>query len=158
MWFQNNWLQIVSWLYSVKLWYVIIFFIVCKQNLVTRTKMHSTCGYEGTSHCAIYCHDYSCDCLSWCILAVVVTRPCLVYMCMIILVWWIFNQVKQDQEIFFCVTAISIRSEGINSLRPEHNGRLNFQVHFLDGNECILTQMSLKFVPKGPVDSKSSLI
>ena len=35
---------------------------------------------------------------------------------------------------------------------------MTFQMYFLNENECILIQISLKFVPKGSIDNKSALI
>ena len=50
----------------------------------------------------------------------------------------------------------------INSLRPWQNGRYNaddiFKCIFLKGNAWIPTKMSLKFVPKGPINTIPALV
>ena len=33
-----------------------------------------------------------------------------------------------------------------------------FQMHFYEWKFCILIQISLKFVPKGPIDNKAALV
>ena len=49
-----------------------------------------------------------------------------------------------------------------NTLRPRQNGRLfpdeNFKCIFLNGNVWILINISLKFVPKGPINNTSALV
>ena len=44
-----------------------------------------------------------------------------------------------------------IRLQYVNKLRPGQNGRQHFQMHFLEIKVGILIQISLKFVPKGPL-------
>ena len=50
----------------------------------------------------------------------------------------------------------------LNSLRPRRNGRYNaddiFKCIFLKENVCIPTKISLKFVPKGPINNIPALV
>ena len=50
----------------------------------------------------------------------------------------------------------------LNSLRPRRNGRYNaddiLKCIFLKENDCIPTKISLKFVPKGPINNIPALV
>ena len=54
------------------------------------------------------------------------------------------------------------RGRWVNSLRPRRNGRYNaddiFRCLFVKENVCIPTKISLKFVPKGPINNLPALV
>ena len=60
------------------------------------------------------------------------------------------------------MTAILFRVQVINILRPRQNGRRfaddTFKRIFLNENVIISTKISLKFVPKGPINNNTALV
>ena len=49
----------------------------------------------------------------------------------------------------------------LHTLRPEQNNHCFsdiFQVHFLEVKFCLVIQITLKFVPEGPIDNNSALV
>ena len=54
------------------------------------------------------------------------------------------------------------RRQRVNTLRPKQNGSRFaddvFKCIFVNGNICILAKMSLKFVPKGPINNIPALV
>ena len=53
-------------------------------------------------------------------------------------------------------------NDSMNSSPPgqngRHFGRRQFQMHFLNENDQILIQISLKFVPRNPIDNIPALV
>ena len=60
------------------------------------------------------------------------------------------------------MASISSRAKCVNTLRPRKNGRHfaddTFKYIFLNENVIISFEISLKFVPKGPIDNISALV
>ena len=60
------------------------------------------------------------------------------------------------------ISLIHVVGGAFNSLRPRRNGRYDaddiFKCIFLKENVWILTKISLKFVPKGPINNISALV
>ena len=67
-----------------------------------------------------------------------------------------------SRDVCFSYDTISMASSCINSLRPRQNGRYNadatFKCIFLNGDVLIPTKISLKFVPKGPINNIPALV
>ena len=62
----------------------------------------------------------------------------------------------------FKITVTSLRSQWVNILRSRQNGRHFaddiFKYIFLNENACISLKISLKFVPRGPINNIPSLV
>ena len=61
-----------------------------------------------------------------------------------------------ENDNFKCITT-SLKGQWVSTLRPRHNGHLFpddiFKWVFLNENVCISIKISLKFVPKGPINN-----
>ena len=71
---------------------------------------------------------------------------------------YIFIQENAFENIIWKMTAILSRSQCVNISQPEQNGwnfaDYIFESIFMNENYCILSEMSLKLVLKGPVTDK----
>ena len=79
------------------------------------------------------------------------------------------NSVARVSHILYHFHQIVQRSKGLhvflhpfNSSPPEHNGcqfgRQQFQMHFFNVNDRIPIRISLKFVPRSPIENKPALL
>ena len=63
---------------------------------------------------------------------------------------------------YICMLSLKVLSSIINTLRPRQNGRHfpddNLKWIFLDENVLISIRISLKFVPKGPINNIPALV
>ena len=68
---------------------------------------------------------------------------------------------NQPTSYFLLMLLVTQEIKNINSSPPGQNGRHFaddiFRWNFVNEKFCILTQISLKFVPKGPIDNISAL-
>ena len=66
------------------------------------------------------------------------------------------------RKIKFKITSIFLRDKSVNSSPPGQNSRHFtddiFRCIFVNEKFCILIKISLKFVPKGPIDNNPSLV
>ena len=73
---------------------------------------------------------------------------------------WLLDQIPR--MVIFSFSGLSKRILCINSLRPRRNGRYNaddiLKCIFLNENVSIAIKISLKFVPKGPINNIPPLV
>ena len=79
-------------------------------------------------------------------------------------VWWVIGGLTQYDRRYIgqTINLDVILKHWVNTLRPRQNGRHfvddTFKYIFLNENVIILVKISLKFVPKGPINNIPALV